>query len=514
MNTLFNVIFAHKCRSTHHKIALDALRFLEGPEAERRRNLFVARHEIYFAGAKAPDTTFKDFTNHVLHVRDNYWGGAPKAARKWYDEAVAAMREKRWDDAVYAAGVMSHYFTDPHQPFHTGQTEEEGAIHRAVEWSFTKSYHEFQAILEEDLGGYPVVETPATDAWLEDMIRDGAEAANVHYRTVIEHYDLKAGRKNPPAGLDQEIKDRISGLVGLAVVGLARVLDRAFAEAAVSPPRHAVTLAGYIESLDVPLHWVTSKMTDAAEAQIVAKIYREVKKTGKAVKSLPEDDKVVRARHAVEVLRTPLDVLDAQPLKPLGAKHGSGETARPRRRMKARTSKPVRSELPPSPVAAPSYAKPKAPRGVDLAEAQPSQGGRITADSPVVDAPSIGPKTAQRLAAIKVKTIGDLLALDPANGAAWLKTRWITADVVRDWQAQSRLVLEVDKLFGHDAQILVALGVRDTETLASEDARGLLKRIAPFAESAEGQRIIRSGKTPDLEEVSNWITWARKKGAA
>ena len=37
--------------------------------------------------------------------------------------------------------------------------------------------------------------------------------------------------KDPPAGLDQELKDAIAPLVGHAAVGFARVLDRAFEEA-------------------------------------------------------------------------------------------------------------------------------------------------------------------------------------------------------------------------------------------------------------------------------------------
>ena len=501
MNTLFDLVFTHKCRSTHHKIALDALRFLDGPEAETRRNLLLARHERYFDGAKAPDTTFKDFTNHVLHVRDDYWGGAPRAARKWYATTVDLLRQERWDDAVYAAGVMSHYFADPHQPFHTGQTEEEGAIHRSVEWSIAKSYSELQNILEDDFGGYPHVEVPVAADWLEEMIRDGAEAANIHYKTLIDHYDAEAGRKNPPAGLDQETKDRLAGLIGLVVVGLARVLDRAFEEAACAPPKQAVMLRAAVEALDVPSHWVAGKIEDVAEARVVNRIRREVLRTGKALKSLPADDKVVRAKHAEEVLRVPLAELDATPARATGTKHGTGEEARLRRRRRPRTRAPVRIEIPEAETVSPPAAA-------------SASSERVSRDSSVERAPSIGPKTAARLAKVGIVTIGDLLSADPDVASGRLATRWITVDVFRDWQAQARLVLEVDRLFGHDAQILVALGVRDADTLAREDARALLDRVKPFAESSEGQRIIRSGKTPDLEEVSNWIDWARKKERA
>lgn len=48
MNLLFRVLFAAHCRSTHHKLALDALRHLECPRAERWRSLFLKHYAVYF----------------------------------------------------------------------------------------------------------------------------------------------------------------------------------------------------------------------------------------------------------------------------------------------------------------------------------------------------------------------------------------------------------------------------------------------------------------------------------
>jgi len=84
MATVFEKVFTTRARSTHHKIALDALRHLRGDDADKWRDLFLLHHEAYLEGAKAPDTTFKDFMNHVLHVGENEWGGAIRAADKWY----------------------------------------------------------------------------------------------------------------------------------------------------------------------------------------------------------------------------------------------------------------------------------------------------------------------------------------------------------------------------------------------------------------------------------------------
>lgn len=191
MSLLFNVLFANECTSTHHKLALDALRHLEDEDAELWRNLFLYYFDAYLDGSKAPDKKFKDFRNHVLHVQENYWGGACSKANEWYVQTVRHLKQGAWSKAAYAAGVLSHYFTDPFMPFHSGQSEEETQIHRAVEWSITKSYGELQNILEEQ-GGYPDIGAVEGDDWLAEMIRGGAELGNAHYQMIIDHYDLQA----------------------------------------------------------------------------------------------------------------------------------------------------------------------------------------------------------------------------------------------------------------------------------------------------------------------------------
>ena len=69
MSLLYAVVFASRCRSNHHRLAVDALRHLRSQYAERWRDLLLSQHVEYLRGAKAPDDEFKDFKNHVLHVR-------------------------------------------------------------------------------------------------------------------------------------------------------------------------------------------------------------------------------------------------------------------------------------------------------------------------------------------------------------------------------------------------------------------------------------------------------------
>jgi len=511
MATVFEKVFTTRARSTHHKIALDALRHLRGDDADKWRDLFLLHHEAYLEGAKAPDTTFKDFMNHVLHVGENEWGGAIRAADKWYATMVEALRAKKWKDAAYAAGVTSHYFTDPHQPFHTGQTEEEGAIHRAVEWSFNKSYDTFQAILEDDLGGYPEVEPAAGDDWLAQLIRAGAVEAHASYHVVIDHYDFAAGRKDPPSGLDQEIRDRIAALIGLATVGWARVLERAFEEAAQAAPKTSLALKNIAITLDAPFQRMAARGDDRRSRRAVGRTWKELKKTGKVIKNLQADDKLVRTKHAEEILGVPLKELNAQPLRKLGERHGTGA---PKRECDARP-RAERYDKPYARLAA--FAPEDVPAAPILKrETRAAQLAAVAArthlsfDSDLEDAPSIGPKTAARFAKIGVRTVGQFLAVDTKSAAAQLKVRHITMDIIDEWKAQAELVRRTPGLRGHDAQILTGVDVRDIETLATMNPKALLKLVRPFVETSAGQRIVRSGNPPDLAEIKGWVGSAKK----
>lgn len=495
--TLYNVLFAWKCSSTHHKLALDALRHLQCPGAERWRDLFLSKIEPYLAGSKAPDNDFKDFKNHVLHVSEGFWGGAVAAAQKWYETARAAFAEKRWSDAVYAAGVLSHYYSDPWQPFHTGQSEAEGVVHRAAEWSIACSYQELQQILEQDLGGYPEVTIPPDDDWLGAMIRDAAATAHEYYRPSIDHYNFAVGKKDPPAGFDQEAKDFLAVLLGSAVVGFARILDRIIVETGAVPPSTNISLLGVMAQLTVPIFWVTRKLKDAKERAVVEAMYQEFQRTGKVIDTLPEDDWNLRRMHAEEVLKKPLAVLDQEPIGPLGSAYGTGAAARTKTKVKPKSQsqpkpKPEATEKP----AAPATSAPREPKFY------------LKPDDPVEAAPSIGPKTAERLEVVGIRTVRDLLAASPENVAKKLNLKHIDAAQLRSWQAQAQLVCDVPGLRGHDAQILASCQVNDATTLQQCAVDDLLTRVLAFIKTPSGERILRDGKPPDRAEVEQWISAA------
>ena len=228
MTLLFRVIYAAHATGTHHKLALDALRLLEVDDAERWQRVMLKHAKTYLEGSKAPDKEFKDFKNHVLHVGDNYWGGAPEKVESWYHLLVRALAEQKWQEAAWCAGILSHYYTDPIHPFHTGQTEAENAIHRAVEWSISKSYDSLLA--EASNAPAPDISTGTGPTWIKDFVIAGAENSNRHYAALIAHYDLQRGVVDPPAGLDPVARRIVGDLLVYASHGFARLLERAIAE--------------------------------------------------------------------------------------------------------------------------------------------------------------------------------------------------------------------------------------------------------------------------------------------
>ncbi|MEQ9315431.1 MAG: DUF4332 domain-containing protein [Henriciella sp.] len=611
---LQDVIVAHRCRSTHHFMAMEALNLIDGPDADDWRNLLLAEHAWLLQGAKAPDAEFKDFKNHVLHVGEGCWGGAQDAATEWYGRAVEALRAKKWSDAAYALGVMSHYFSDPCQPFHTGQTEEEGSIHRALEWSIAKSRDEITRRIE--VRGYPKIKVGTGPSFVAEMVYEGAMRSHPHYQTFIDHYDIHAGAKNPPAGLDDTLLDTIADLCAYATKGIAILYIRAIKEAKVKPKKVNLTLQGYLAQLDIPVRWVTKKLDNIADQRTVAKMYKELQATGKVVKSLPDDDKAIRKMHARDVLRVPIKHLDAMPAKPTGTKHmARAPVIAAPDKVKA---KPAKAAAAPAvdktlftaesaaslhdrmlsnealaktaddktlffDAAAPAVITPEPEVIIETAdkaseaeaeietedkfdleediedetgeeveasaeedddadwsdedldeiskmtsdeveteaaieddtededdELTVAEGSDLTPDSDVVDAPSIGPKTAERLAEIDIYTVGDLLEADPIESADALESSYITPDAFADWQDQARLKMAMPSLRVHDVQILVGAGFRSVEAVADASAADLLKASMSFVETPEARRMISGKSAPDSEEIEEWIELAKE----
>ncbi len=480
MSLAFRVTYAAYCSGSHHKLAMDALCHLQNEYRERWKNIFLKYAPKFIEGAKAPDKVFKDFANHVLHVEENYWGGAPQKAEEWYHKLVQALKDKNWPEAAYNAGVLSHYYTDPIQPLHTAQSENENNIHRAFEWSISKSYNDLKKIGEREFANTKV-SVPLDANWLEQLVKKGAKKARPHYEQLVEQYDFKKGVKVPQEGLNQESSKILAELIIYAAIGFSKILDKAFEEANVIPPHVDLNISVILAGLNIPVRWVTSKMEDKKERKLVEKMYEELQNTGKVEDNLPEDDKCVRDLYVEEILSSNKPGSLAEALSKL--KH----VARQMREVEQKDNQKWQS----------SQQNNRASRHY------------LEPSDDIEKAPSIGKKTAARLLKVDINTVSDLLGADAVKTANYVNVKYITPDLIKDWQDQSNLMCKIKGLRGYHAQLLVALNYRIPKEIGSLKPEKLLDELLAFIKTNEGKRIIRSGKKPQINEVGNWVEDAK-----
>jgi hypothetical protein len=297
----FTILRAARAHGTHHQLALDALGHLTLPAADQWRRLVFKHIGVYLEGSKAPDNEFKDFQNHVLHPRDDYWGGAPEKAAVWYADLVTSLRKQDWPAAVYCAGVLSHYCVDPIQPLHTQQSDAENNIHAAVEHTISRSYSKLLALGEREYGHLKIAR-PEGDDWLGVLIRQGADKANLHYETLLAHYDITRGVVTPEDGFDYVGQRAIAEMLSHAARMFGLVFDVALIESqAVAPDVSLIAdVCGAV--VDMPRSRWRKRGLDAESLRVVEAMYDELKATGQVSKTMPADEQMVRALYDKEVV--------------------------------------------------------------------------------------------------------------------------------------------------------------------------------------------------------------------
>ncbi len=487
MTILFEIVYATKANGTHHKLAMDALQHLESDNASSWQRLFLKHIDLYLEGSKAPDKEFKDFRNHVLHVGDQFWGGAPAKASAWYDKFVRALADQQFEEAVYCAGVLSHYYTDPIQPFHTAQCEAENNMHRAVEWSISKSYKMLRQRGLKDYGGL-VVETGDADDWIVDMVQRGAQRSHQYYDALITSYNLDRGVVDPLEGLNENCHRFLSELVMYASLGFSRILDRAFREAAVAPPQVNLTIDTFVASLGIPMRWVLRKLDDAKAIRAVQDAYDELQATGKVEKNLNEDDREVRALHKQEVLeRRSFKMPATRRARRAPQKPAPKTDSAPAPDIEQTQKADIKS------VASTTKTNQRSPRFY------------LELGDEIEKAPSIGKKTEARLQRVGIYTVADLLSADALDLATQLDTRWISKQILKDWQDQARLVCEVAGLRGGNSQILIAAGVKTSRAVARMQAGELHGLMSLYCQTKAGQNLRACENMPDKQKVESWI---------
>jgi Domain of unknown function (DUF4332)/Zinc dependent phospholipase C len=606
MTLALSVIRAAHAHGTHHQLALDALSEMTGPSARAWERLFYKYITEYVTGAKAPDVAFKDFKNHVLHPRDGYWGGAATQAATWYEELVKALKRQDWPAVAYSAGVLSHYCTDPMEPLHTHQTAAENNIHRALEWSVSKSYADLRKLGLKEYGHIKIVAV-AGEPWLTRLIREGAAKANTRYETLLAHYDIKRGVVSPPDGLDIVGQRVIAEMLVYASRLFSVVLERALVDAAIAPPEVSLARDALTAFVSMPKAWWLKRGLDASDRAVVEAMYDELMATGAVRDTLPEDERQIVDLYAREVLakkasaspdtgssviadrgkpgkrtvtetklntddasrddasrdddprldppdagdvvvpmRRPLAVEKPRPapkrrdapiarLRAAAAKRGtpepSGETTpdpaespQEPAAVQVAVAEPMPAEanaaaatltaLTPVHVPVPEIAVPQAALSTWRPAGRTGMKLHLTLESNIVDAPSIGPKTAQKFNAVGIDTVGDFLKAHPIALASRLESLHTPPDVLAAWQDQARLVCEIAELRGNHARLLVGAGYRTAAAIADADVGKMCSDILAYAVTADGQRILRDGHPPDIEQVKSWAENAQASRAA
>ena len=499
---LISILRAAHCRSTHHFFAMDAIPLVQTEAGQRLVTILLRYHDRYLTGAKDPDTRFRDFQNHVIHVKDGYWGGAPRVAHKWYDRMQRYLRTDRFSDAAHAAGVLSHYFTDPMQPLHTQQSDSEKVLHRPIEWSITKSYEEILERWKEDELRV-VFQLSDQVGWLGEAILHGARFANRKYDQLLGDYDLAKGASNPPAGLTNELRTSLAELFGLAITGWARVIERAAADSELARdkplPKLFTSLPIVLASIRIPARLWLRRIEHREEQDAIADLLEEYVRTGTLRDELPAE---------VDVVHRVVDVYHRERLW-----NEKRESARAKGTETTEQVAETTSSVEPSDHSASETESPVTlpfVRQEPPAERKhvPMSAGTLAPSDPLVDAPSIGPKTARRFEAIGIVTIGQFLAGSADEMAAELSTYWITSATLSQWQSQASLMCQVSGLRCRDAQLLVGAGYVDAAGVAACESKQLFREVSEFAGTSSGRRYLRGASAPGPAEIAEWIAAA------
>ena len=308
---LWSIVRAAHCRCTHQCFAVDALPLVQTPSGKRLVGHLLRHYRRYLAGAQDPDLRFRDFQNHVVHVNDGFWGGAPRVAHQWYDRLLRYLRSDRFSDAAHAAGVLSHYFTDPFQPLHTQSSDRGAVVHRPFEWSIRQSYDAILNCWREDQMRV-VFSLSDRPQWLGEAILHGARFANRKYERLVNDYDLPRAVKHPADGLSADLRASMAEIFGIAITGWARVIERTALDAEATRmkelPRAGGLTGGLMAIADAtgraPMGWWKRRADYRREQQAVEDLYEEFTRRGRLQDQLPAEVDIVQ--RVIEVYRKDL----------------------------------------------------------------------------------------------------------------------------------------------------------------------------------------------------------------
>jgi len=120
---------------------------------------------------------------HVYDIWGETWGGAPEAAKVWFDRAGDRLAAGRECAASKALGIMAHIVADIAQPMHTdGSLAAEDRVHSPYESAVDSRSEASDRVYRF---AYDGVDQAAPFARTVRL----AKAAHKYYRTLVKTYD-------------------------------------------------------------------------------------------------------------------------------------------------------------------------------------------------------------------------------------------------------------------------------------------------------------------------------------
>jgi hypothetical protein len=486
MDALLKILRAAHCHQTHQWFAVDALKLVQTDSGKRLARLLARYHDRYLTGAIDPDIRFRDFQNHVIHVNQGYWGGAPRVAHSWYDRMQRYLRSHRFADAAHAAGVLSHYFADVMQPLHTATGDREKILHAPIECSVSECYDEIYRGWQEDEMRV-VFQLSHGVGWLGEAMLHGARFAHRKRNLLLSQYDLQAAAGDPRLGLNGQGKAALAEIFGLVITGLARLLERAAADAEAARderlPTCSLVVPTLLAGVEAPLRYGVARNKQHARRAEVTQLIDEFRQTGSLQTHLPAEVDITH--RVVQVYH------DEQRWK-----------QQRRRRLDSRSTVVEIQSVAPA-----DDQHNQAPKTIPFA-AHDGVPRRLSRHSPLAVSATIGPKTVDRFASIDIHTVGDLVDGSPQVLANRLGTYWITVKTVRQWQAEVTLMCEIAGLKASQAKWLVGSGYHEPAAIAAADPEKLHRDVSRFALTTSGRRCARGSQPPSLSVVTDWVAEA------
>ena len=467
MSPLLQIIRSGHCHSTHQMLAVDALRLVQTPSGKRLTGLLVRYYRHYLRGAIDPDTRFCDYQNHVIHVRDGYWGGAPRVAHQWYDRLQRYLRTRRYAYAAHAAGVLSHYFTDPIHPLNTAYSPEEDLLHAPIQWSIQRGYREiFQKWQRDEFR--IVFQLADGPGWLGAAMLHGARFSHARFQSLFDSYDLQAALKDPARGLNQTLRSTMAELCGLAITGWARVLERAASDAeavARKPlPKSSVALPLMTTLATAPVAYWRYQAQQRREDAHIKDLLQEYQQTGRVIEHLPA---------SVDIKRRVINVYRRERHYRLH-----------RQQRLAAIGDNQRNDLQPTIIAI---------RPETQAPARPIES--IVSD----------PEDRKQLRAAGIHSLNELMSGTTDEVAATVNAYWITSDTIDTWRYEATLLQQVPGMTATAARMFVGAGYQSAEKVAAENVDDIYRSIVAFAATTRGRRCLQRPVVPTRPQVSLWV---------